>query len=503
MRKYTSDGLEKVRFGNETRFLMDARKKFGDRFDYSLVIYEGQKVSVKIICPEHGEFLQKPDKHLHSIYGCPKCGIAVRATSRVADGGERFIKAFNAQFGNCIELLSQYRSVKDVIVCRCKVHDYEFETTPDSLNNSTYGCVKCGAEARGLQSRRTTTEFIESALTKFGDQFDLSRVDYQTNDTKVTIGCSIHGDFQVRPIDFMRSSHGCARCGRLHCGYAENRIQRLEAGIIKPRITKLAVMKVEVFGITAFKVGITARNLLTRYREALREVFFETSLNELDALKLERKIHTKYFRDRDVRIFLAGLRAGARWSGDSEIYREECIPSILSDLKDGVAAIDAGDASYWKNQPKLVPPILRVRYVRKTIGLKFNKAKPVVRLDTGEVFRSATDAALSIGSTQGQVSLVCNGRQGHTKGIRLAYQSDHEAGRVPNFVSKIKGANHRAARAVRSLDTGLVFATITEAEVTTGIPRGKIALVCKGQRKTAGNQRWEFVDTQLSGDGSL
>lgn len=61
------------------------------------------------------------------------------------------------------------------------------------------------------------------------------------------------------------------------------------------------------------------------------------------------------------------------------------------------------------------------------------------------------------------------------------------------FVSGIKGANHAKARAVRSLDTGKVYATITEAAAAVGINSSKITLVCKGKRKTAGGQRWEYV----------
>lgn len=44
----------------------------GDRYDYSEVDYNGNKIPVKIICPEHGEFLQRPNDHL-SGHGCPEC----------------------------------------------------------------------------------------------------------------------------------------------------------------------------------------------------------------------------------------------------------------------------------------------------------------------------------------------------------------------------------------------------------------------------------------------
>ena len=57
-------------------FIEKAKKIHGDKYDYSKVIYNGYESYVKIICPNHGEFLQTPDSHLHSG-GCPKCGVTL------------------------------------------------------------------------------------------------------------------------------------------------------------------------------------------------------------------------------------------------------------------------------------------------------------------------------------------------------------------------------------------------------------------------------------------
>jgi len=186
-------------------------------------------------------------------------------------------------------------------------------------------------------------------------------------------------------------------------------------------------MKIVVFGIAGYKLGTTNRTLMNRYKEALREILFETTLDELDALKLEQHLHGKYFRWRDTRIFLAGLRARQRWAGDSEVYKEQCVPAILSDLREAVIALEAKDSRYWERFSKLVPPILRIRSVLKKAGV-FSQPKAVIRLDTREVFPSASAAAKAIGSTQGLVSLVCNGRRRHTKGVRLAFLAEYERG---------------------------------------------------------------------------
>lgn len=63
--------MGKLRMTTE-EFLKKAKEIHGNKYDYSKVEYTGNKFKVCIICPEHGEFWQKPNDHL-SGRGCPKC----------------------------------------------------------------------------------------------------------------------------------------------------------------------------------------------------------------------------------------------------------------------------------------------------------------------------------------------------------------------------------------------------------------------------------------------
>ena len=54
------------------QFIEKAKQVHGDRYDYSKVEYVNNKTKVCIICPEHGEFWQSPDKHLTGD-NCPQC----------------------------------------------------------------------------------------------------------------------------------------------------------------------------------------------------------------------------------------------------------------------------------------------------------------------------------------------------------------------------------------------------------------------------------------------
>ena len=58
---------------NRDEFIEKARKKHGDKYDYSKIETINDNDHVCIICPEHGEFWQRPKNHLNG-YGCTKCG---------------------------------------------------------------------------------------------------------------------------------------------------------------------------------------------------------------------------------------------------------------------------------------------------------------------------------------------------------------------------------------------------------------------------------------------
>jgi hypothetical protein len=56
-------------------FIMKAQTCFGDRYDYTSVVYKGNKKPIIIICNKHGVFEMTPNNHLRG-HGCPRCAIA-------------------------------------------------------------------------------------------------------------------------------------------------------------------------------------------------------------------------------------------------------------------------------------------------------------------------------------------------------------------------------------------------------------------------------------------
>ena len=52
-------------------FITKAKTVHGNKYDYSRVVYVDSVTPVSIVCPEHGEFKQRPAMHL-SGRGCPE-----------------------------------------------------------------------------------------------------------------------------------------------------------------------------------------------------------------------------------------------------------------------------------------------------------------------------------------------------------------------------------------------------------------------------------------------
>ena len=61
-----------MRVNNIKSFIKRSREIHGDKYDYSLAIYKGTIIPVKIICPIHGIFEEAPRDHLQK-HGCRAC----------------------------------------------------------------------------------------------------------------------------------------------------------------------------------------------------------------------------------------------------------------------------------------------------------------------------------------------------------------------------------------------------------------------------------------------
>ena len=488
--RYSNEVLSVKRTKNRQKFLDKAKAKYGDRFDYSRMEYVTQKIEVTIGCPDHGWFQIKPDKHLHNKTGCPKCGANLRAINKLETSRQHFLDNFKKRHGDRLKLVTNYIGAKSPITVVCLEKGHMFETTPDNLNFFFEdGCTVCVNEERWQKQMKSHEDFIQVAQSKFPD-LDFTQTQYHGSDKQISFICPDHGEQKRLARSFLSSYYGCPACGNEQVGYAGYRLRRLMSGdpLVKSRPTRIALMKMNIWGIETYKLGVTTRTLEKRYRESLVKVYYETVLDEIDALMLEHFLHVKYQANQDARVKKKGMRDGQRWAGDEELYFKRAIEPMLADLKFHVQALSEKDSNYWDRFPELELPDDKPRESKFTKS-EYGIPRPVICLDDNQIYPSAAEAARKIKATQGNVSMVCRGERQKVKGLRFAYLDDYESGGVPKFIPE-KGNR----RQVRCVDTGEVFASLTEAAKAKGINSSKITSVCKGKRKTTGGLHWEYVD---------
>jgi predicted RNA-binding protein YlxR (DUF448 family) len=201
-------------------FINDARKKHGDKYDYSKVEYVNQNTKVCIICPKHGEFWQKPKSHLNGR-GCKLCGNEICSSirknktfpykKRKQYDTDMFITEANNIHNNKYDYSKVIYKNSNTDVCIiCPKHG-EFWQKPAVHLTQKSECPKCANEKRHERFVSNSSEFINKANLVFYGKYLYNNVNYYNNSTKVSITCPIHGDFLCTPQNHLKG-RGCPIC---------------------------------------------------------------------------------------------------------------------------------------------------------------------------------------------------------------------------------------------------------------------------------------------------
>lgn len=132
---------------SQIQFIEYANKRFNNKFDYSLVKYAGLHKKVKIICPRHGEFQQRPSSHLYTTsQGCRECGYIERKMYK--GNTQQFIQQAQKTHGNKYDYSkSTYVDVCTKIEIICLTCGPFFPTPNDHISKKS-GCPKCAVRNR-------------------------------------------------------------------------------------------------------------------------------------------------------------------------------------------------------------------------------------------------------------------------------------------------------------------------------------------------------------------
>lgn len=184
---------------DQEEFVERSKKTHSNKYDYSLSVYKTISSKVEIICPEHGSFFQVPKSHMEGN-GCPKCGGTKQLTQ------EEFIERSKKIHSNKYDYsLSTYKTIELKVEIICPEHG-SFKQSPH-MHLFGSGCPNCAKN-----KKRTQEEFTKQAKNIHNDKYGYEKVDYINDRTKVMIVCKKHGEFKCQPNRHVFGKTGCPKC---------------------------------------------------------------------------------------------------------------------------------------------------------------------------------------------------------------------------------------------------------------------------------------------------
>ena len=198
-------------------FIRKAREIHGDKYDYSNVEYTASDAKVRIICPEHGEFLQRAYVHLLG-HGCPACSGCKRPST------EEFIQKAREIHGDKYDYSKVEYQGKDIKVCIiCPIHG-EFWQRPHNHITGRQGCPDCGKKYAREWRKNDYSSFISASKERFGDNYSFPHIDdeYENSHSKLTIKCNKCGNEFIKiACDHLTSPFGGCR----HCYHSKSKAE--------------------------------------------------------------------------------------------------------------------------------------------------------------------------------------------------------------------------------------------------------------------------------------
>lgn len=134
------------------RFIYRAKRRHGDKYDYSRVDYKNSQTMVTIICPDHGEFQQRPHDHI-TRYGCAACA------GRLKISRDAFIERARAAHGDRYEY-GAYQGFRRKAEAICKEHGTFLQVAKDHCDG--HGCPSCASTSTASRHESDMADWIQS-----------------------------------------------------------------------------------------------------------------------------------------------------------------------------------------------------------------------------------------------------------------------------------------------------------------------------------------------------
>ena len=124
-------------------YIDKANTTHNNKYDYSLIRFEGVMKKIPIICPKHGVWETTLDNHINKKSGCPKC----KGRNRTK---EEWIKECNKIHNNKYDytLIKTIKNTSQKIKIICPEHGVFKKELNNHLYENKQGCPKCSKYGR-------------------------------------------------------------------------------------------------------------------------------------------------------------------------------------------------------------------------------------------------------------------------------------------------------------------------------------------------------------------
>ncbi len=199
-------------------FEEQARKIWGDRYDYTDSVYTHGKEPIVIYCPKHDYHFRvaMAQNHImkpHGTFkptGCPVCRAEELHKCEYGKDWRKYLKvcAKNNRVGRIVQppkhhyMTPEQRAAKE-LARQARAED----------NRREEQAYMEKWQAKSLKE----AHFKERVYQMYGDQYDMALVDYKGREKPVTLICRHHGLFEIAPRLLLNGSskhkpHGCWKC---------------------------------------------------------------------------------------------------------------------------------------------------------------------------------------------------------------------------------------------------------------------------------------------------
>lgn len=321
---------------HKENFIKKANKKHNYKFNYSKFNYVNAKTKSIIICPEHGEFEQNPDKHLNSVHACKLCeklykiksykkGIPNEKSKISAEEFEnRFYKKFDRKYKLILDNYSGITGNNISVIC-----PEHGETTfyPNNIRIIKSPCNTCSNLSRIKNTTESYYTVIKSLKQKYNNKYTYPEENYKiykNKSSKIVIICPEHGEY-IKSAQKHLSGQECFHCriekliktGKLSGGYSAEYFQN------NPEKVHLSSILYYVKVGSYYKIGIT-----TNLDKRIRNIKSESKKDVDILLTKEYTLQQSYIIEQEILNKFYENRIFRRWS--TELFDIDIKDQILN-----------------------------------------------------------------------------------------------------------------------------------------------------------------------------